>query len=84
MAMPEMLFWYFVVLFAAVGVWSVRKSMTAERTALLVLALLFASAIGLSEANAEALMRHRNMIVPVFIIFAAQGLQVASGGWKRG
>jgi len=76
LAMPEMAIWYLVVLFAAFGVYGMLKSLTAEKAALLLLAVLFASAIGLSEANAETLMRHRYMVTPIFIIFAARGMEV--------
>jgi 4-amino-4-deoxy-L-arabinose transferase-like glycosyltransferase len=82
--MPQMLAWYAVLVFAAAGVCTCFKKMTIERLSLIMVAVLFSSTIGLSEANYETLLRHRDMIVPVFIIFAAYGMVKISDFKDRG
>lgn len=72
--LPQMLAWYLVVIFAAAGLCLCFKRMTAEKLALITVLFFFTSALGFSEANYETLLRHRDMIVPVYIIFAACGL----------
>ncbi|MBN1526114.1 MAG: glycosyltransferase family 39 protein [Candidatus Omnitrophica bacterium] len=76
--LPQMLAWYLVVVFAAAGLCFSFKKMTADKLALITVGLFFTSALGLSEANYETLLRHRDMIVPVYIIFAAYGLAKTS------
>jgi hypothetical protein len=71
---PEMIAWYLVLAFFAYGVFKCFKSITVEKMSILVLAVIFASAIGLSEANYETLIRHRDMAMPIFIVLAAYGM----------
>jgi len=50
------------------------KNISINRFGLVLILFLFTSSIALSEANVEALIRHREMILPVYIIFAAYGM----------
>ena len=77
-AMPEVVVWYSIVVFAFIGIADSFKSPTLQKTALFVLLFLFTSSIGISEANVETLIRHRDMIVAVYIIFASKGILVVN------
>ena len=44
---------------------------------------LFTVTIGLSEANTETLLRHRDMVVPIYILFAAVGYDALCGGKRE-
>jgi hypothetical protein len=82
-AVPEMLIWYIIVFFALYGIYRSLRQPSGRRLGLIVLLLLFTSAIGLSEANMETLMRHRGMILPIYIIFAAYGMRETRRLLKR-
>lgn len=75
-ALPQMILWYFIVLFALVGIYLSLKTPTILKTALIVVMSLFTFSLGISDANTETLIRHRDMIVPIYIIFAAKGIEV--------
>lgn len=75
LALPYVLLWYFILLFAVVGICSAMKNITVERAGLGILLLLFTSSIAMSEANVETLIRHRDMIMPAYIIFASYGME---------
>lgn len=83
LVLPYMIFWYALVIFAVAGVWDALKRSLPAGITLFVFLFVFTSAMALSEANAEALIRHRDMIVPVYIIFAASGIGVLKGMIKR-
>jgi hypothetical protein len=72
--LPAMIVWYIILIFAVFGVYRCLKSISAEKLSLIALALIFSFSIGLSEANYETLIRHRDMIVPVYIVLAAYGM----------
>lgn len=74
-ALPYTLLWYLILLFALVGIWFAMKNVTIERIGLFIILFLFTSSIGMSEANVETLIRHRDMITPIYIIFAAYGIE---------
>jgi hypothetical protein len=78
-ALPQMILWYLLILFAIIGVWESIKRSDPARMSLFAVMILFTLSIGLSEANAETLIRHRDMIVPIYIIFAAKGIEMLAG-----
>lgn len=82
-ALPQMLLWYLLLAFACVGVYKAFKSPTILKSALLVVMLLFTFSIGLSEANAETLIRHRDMIASIYIIFASYGISVLGNSREK-
>lgn len=85
LALPQMLLWYAILAFSLIGFYRSFKNITAEKLALILLLILFSVTVGVAEANFETLIRHRDMVVPFYIIFGAYGMEYVSKlrGGKR-
>jgi len=81
-ALPQMILWYLIIAFACIGIIKAIRAPGIGKVALIGCLFIFTFSIGPSEANAEALIRHRDMIVPVYMIFAAYGMIEMNRGKK--
>lgn len=72
--LPQILIWYFILIYFFIGIFASFRSLTVEKISLITVAGIFAVTIGISESNYETLLRHKDMIVPVFIMIGAYGM----------
>jgi hypothetical protein len=74
-AMPQMLLWYGVLGLSAIGVWSLLR--TRWRAACLVLAIAagLTVTLAISGGNIGTTFRHRDLVTPLYFLFAAVGAQ---------
>ena len=77
LALPEMVLWYGIMLFSIAGIFKSFQKIDVRVIGLLLFLLLFSLMIVLPGANVEVLIRHRGMIIPAYIIFAAYGYRMA-------
>lgn len=71
---PQMLVWYGLLGTAAAGIWSLRR--TWWREALLPLSVMVGLTLilGVSNGNVGTAFRHRDLVTPLYLMFAAIGL----------
>jgi hypothetical protein len=81
---PEMLVWYLTIGFAAVGIARLIRTGLWRRIVLplVTLGLLFVL-LSLAEGNVGTLVRHRAMIIPFVVMFAAIGAEPGQLPWLR-
>lgn len=80
LVIPQMLFWYVALLFSGLGMlwslrWNLRRSLF-----LVVTILLWVSVSAISSGNIGTVMRIRDMVTPLFLIFASVGVWVLTKG----
>lgn len=73
-AIPQMLLWYFLIPFTAIGI--IRGFALNKKAALAIFVYLslLTFIIALSSGNVGTLYRHRDYVTPFYLIFAALGL----------
>lgn len=74
LVIPQMLLWYLVLAYFVLGVFVCARNFNIEKISLIIAAAIFAFTIGISESNYETLLRHRDMIAPIFIMICAYGM----------
>lgn len=73
-ALPEMIIWYAILIYAFIGMAFSFKKFCLRQIGLLIFLLVFSLFISMAGANMDALIRHRGMIIFVYVIFAAYGI----------
>lgn len=81
LTVPEMLLWYGAIVAAAWTLWSRRGRWSLFLPLLAFLVVVFAIFV-FAEGNTGILFRHRAMIVPYVLVFAAPGVLAAGGALK--
>ena len=73
-AYPQIIFVYFLLLFFIPGVIMVLKYYSRVFLVLFSCLIIFSFAVAFCEGNVGGLLRHRDIVTPVFIIFSSIGL----------
>ena len=74
--LPEMIIWYFIVIFSMIGIMGTSRKADVRIVGLWLFLLLFSVMIVMPGGNVEALIRHRGMIIPVYAILAGYGYSI--------
>jgi 4-amino-4-deoxy-L-arabinose transferase-like glycosyltransferase len=83
LAVPQMLCWYGLLVAAAVGIWSMLR--VQGRACCLTVSLLAALTVALSitGGNIGTAFRHRDLVTPLYLMFAAIGInELMRIGWR--
>jgi len=82
-AYPQTMLCYFLLLFFFIGLFvSARHNFPAFLVLFLYL-FIFSSSIALQEGNVGSLVRHRDIVTPIFIVFSSIGLVNSLGLLRR-
>ena len=74
LAAVHMVFWYILLPFVCVGLYSALRRPTKDRVILALFFFIFTSALALNEGNVGGLFRHREIVSFAYVIFGAAGL----------
>ena len=77
MAAPEMLCWYFLIPFTIRGIIYSFGAKREDAIQILLFIFCTALALGLIEGNIGTLFRHRSVIMGLFLIFTAAGIDLS-------
>lgn len=81
LVLPQMILWYGLLFFTIVGIFKAKQSDCVAMLAVLIYLILLTLPIALSSGNVGTLFRHRDLVTPFYLIFAANGI---SGYLKSG
>ena len=71
---PQMLIWYFLIPFSALGVLLQLRYNSNKSLVLVVYFLIIGSVLALTGGNIGTVFRHRDVLTPLFLTFASLGL----------
>ena len=74
-ACPQIILWYILALFAFLGILSIKKDKRASALIALLYIFFITSALALSSGNIGTALRHRDIVLPLFFVFSAGGLE---------
>jgi 4-amino-4-deoxy-L-arabinose transferase-like glycosyltransferase len=66
--------WYFLFIFALLGILKATRYKLLESTATILTLFVITSLLALTSGNIGTVFRHRDMLIPFFLIFSAVGL----------
>jgi len=79
-AFIQVVYWYILIPFALWGLFIVSRYKWKECMVFFVYSFILVSVCALTQANIGTVFRFRDMVTPVFLLWAAVGLVKASGG----
>lgn len=73
-SLPQMIIWYLLLPFTFIGILFTFRFRLKISLSLLCYILLMTTLLALTEGNIGSAMRHRDLVTPFYLIFAATGL----------
>jgi hypothetical protein len=71
---PQMVLWYLLIPFIFIGIFEAVKNNHMPAIVVLTHTIVFTFVISIASGNVGTLFRHRDLITPFYLIFAANGL----------
>ena len=74
LAVPEMILWYVLLVFAVMGASRLMREIPVEGGALLIWIFVLSSVNALTTGNVGVAFRHRSLVIPLYLVLSAIGL----------